>query len=125
MERLGQFLVQRLELVREIPHMLRLAPTARLAEAAGERCAERVEQIVERSANFVRRCLEEAQNRGQVTQDTPISLLVWMVIGVIRAAASGHLRGASAGLDLSVTAPMQVREELERFLRSTAKETTQ
>ena len=125
LERLGRFLVSRLELVRESPDLLRLAFNDRLAEAAGEEGAQRVERLVGRSVTFVHQCLEEAQSRGHVTREAPLLLLVWMVIGVIRGAATGGPHRVAGEPALSSAPPRQVWKALQRFLRSTAKETTQ
>jgi len=120
LERLGSFVVMRLALVRKRPEILRLAFNDRLAEAAGREGAARVGCLVEKSMTFVRRCLAEAQERGEITQDTPLALLVWMVIGVVRGAAGNDLRRAARERDLSRATPQQVWESLERFLRSTS-----
>ena len=125
LERLGLFFVNRLTLARENPEFLRLAFNDRLAEAAGEAGAQRVAQLVERSVAFVHKCLAEAQERGEVTRDTPPILLTWMVIGVIRGASTPgphHVPGTEAP---STRSPKQLWEELENFLRSTTKETNQ
>lgn len=125
LERLKSFFVNRLTLARENPDFLRLAFSDRLAEAAGEDGARRVAQLVRRSVAFVYKCLAEAQERGEVTRDTPPILLTWMVIGVIRGASTRgpfHLPGTDSP---SSTSPRKLWKELERFLRSTSKETTQ
>lgn len=122
LERLGSFIVMRLTLVRERPEILRLALSDRLAEAAGQEGAERVARIVERSLTFVRRCLAEAQERGEITRDAPLALLVWMVVGVVRGASSNDIHNASRGGELSTATPQQVWASLERFLRGTSTE---
>jgi AcrR family transcriptional regulator len=122
LERLGSFVVMRLALVRNQPEILRLAFNDRLAEAAGQEGAARVGRIVERSLTFVRRCLAEAQERGEITRDAPLALLVWVVTGVIRGAASSDIHRAPQGTDLLGATPEQVWTSLERFLRSTSKE---
>jgi AcrR family transcriptional regulator len=119
LDRLGLFLVARLSLVQKQPELLRLAFNDRLAEAAGEKGAQRIERLVKRSVAFVRQCLKEAQGRGLVTQEAPSLLLVWMVIGVIRGAATGGLLNAAGEETLSSASPEQVWRELESFLRST------
>ncbi|MEE9394637.1 MAG: TetR/AcrR family transcriptional regulator [Planctomycetota bacterium] len=122
LERLGLFLVKRLTLVRQNPEILRLAFNDRLTEAAGERGAARIEQLVGRSVTLIHGCLSQAQGRGLVSSDVPVMLLVWMVIGVIRGAAttgSHRVRGEKA---LSNASPKKVWTTLEGFLRGTAKE---
>lgn len=115
LERLGAFFVQRLTLVRKNPELLRLAFNDRLAEAAGEGGAARVERTVERSVAFVHDALRDAQSDGLVTRDVPTMLLVWMVIGVVRGAAT------APGKTMSRASPRRLWTVLERFLRSTAR----
>ena len=122
LERLGSFVEMRLTLVRKQPEILRLAFNDRLAEAAGEEGAARVGRLVERSLALVRRCLLGAQERGEITRDAPLALLVWVVTGVIRGAAHSDLHRAPQGVDLSEATPQQVWTSLEQFLRSTSKE---
>ena len=125
LERLRLFFVNRLTLARENPDFLRLAFNDRLAEAAGEVGAKRVAQLVERSVAFVHKCLAEAQERAEITRDTPSILLTWMVIGVIRGASTRgpfHVPGTK---DPSSTSPKKLWKELESLLRSTTPETTE
>ncbi|MBC8328352.1 MAG: TetR/AcrR family transcriptional regulator [Planctomycetes bacterium] len=116
LDRLGAFLVNRLKLVRQKPELMMLVFSGRLAEAGGEAGAVRVGKIVARSVHFLRDCLAEAQRRGEVSQDTPVMLLVWMVIGVIRGASGGG-HGTPVDTGLGSEQPETVRRELERFLR--------
>ena len=125
--RLGAFLVNRLTLVRKHPELLRLAFNDRLAEAAGQQGADRVAQIVGRSMAFVHECLAEAQSKGEITSKTPVMLLVWMTIGVIRGASSNHpnhrLESHIPGSkNLATAPPKEVWATLENFLRNSAKE---
>lgn len=120
LERLGSFLQNRLALVRKNPELLRLAFNDRLAEAAGDDGAARVERLVERSVTLVHECLAEAQGRGQITRETPVMLLVWMVIGVVRGASTTGTHYVMARTALSAASPKKVWAILERFLRGTA-----
>lgn len=122
LERLGSFLVKRLTLVRKNPEVLRLAFNDRLAEAAGDEGAARVERLVGRSVSFVHTCLDEAQSKGQITRDTPVMFLVWMVIGVVRGASTTGPTKVSGRKALSTASPKKVWTTLERFLRNTAAE---
>lgn len=117
LERLGAFLVNRLVLVRQHPELLRLAFNDRLAEAAGDEGSERVEQLVEGSMSFVGRCLEEARGRGELTSDAPLTLQVWMVIGVLRGAADGKRFRTPGEPALSSQSPEDVWSALEGALR--------
>ncbi|MBW1684344.1 MAG: hypothetical protein JRS35_04705 [Deltaproteobacteria bacterium] len=84
--------------------------------------SERVGRMVERSVTFVRRCLAGAQERGEITRNAPLALLVWMVIGVIRGAAGNDIHRVPEASDLSSATPEQVWASLDRFLRSTSEE---
>lgn len=86
--RLGAFFVRRLHKARAHPEMLRLAFNDRLAEIAGPQGSARVQRIVGSSVGFVRACLEQAQRSHLVAADVPIDVLVWMLIGGLRGAAT-------------------------------------
>lgn len=122
LERLGAFLMKRVARVRKHPEILRLAFSDRLAEAAGEAGAARVEQLVARSVVFVQDCLAAAQRKGLITRDTPVMLLTWMVIGVVRGVSvpgATQIRGAKS---LSTASPRKIWMDLERCLRQTGPE---
>ncbi len=124
LDRLGSFLVKRLTLLREKPELLRLAFNDRLAEAAGDDGAARVERLVGRSVTFVHDCLVDAQDKGHITRDTPVMLLVWMVIGVVRGASTTGIHRVPGRKALATAPPKEVWSTLETFLRSTAAEQT-
>jgi AcrR family transcriptional regulator len=119
LENLGTFVVRRLKLMRKNPELLRLAFNDRLAEAGGEAGAARVARMVRRSVEFVEDCLGEAQARGLVSEEVPVTLLVWMVIGVVRGAAEQVSAGARKTRPLVGKSPQQIWKVTERFLRST------
>lgn len=111
---LGGFFVRRLEKARAHPLILRLAFNDRLAEIAGPEQAARVSQVVGRSVGFVRGCVEQAQRRSLVADDVPAQVLVWMVIGCLRGAATAP-RGPGA-----TPSPEDVWGDVEALLRRTA-----
>lgn len=86
--KLGAFFVRRVDKARAHPEILALAFNDRLAEIAGPEGSVRVRRMVGRSVGFVRACLEDAQRRRIVAADAPIEVLVWMVIGALRGAAT-------------------------------------
>lgn len=88
LERLGAFFVRRVDKARAHPEILVLAFNDRLAEIAGPQGSARVQRIVGSSVGFVRACLEQAQRSHLVAADVPIDVLVWMVIGGLRGAAT-------------------------------------
>lgn len=124
LDRLGAFVVKRLVLLRKQPELLRLAFNDRLAEAAGAQGAARVERLIKRSVTLVHDCLAEAQDKGQVTRDTPVMFLVWMVIGVIRGASTPVTHRVPGRKALAATSPKLIWATLDHFLRSTAEEQT-
>jgi len=124
LDRLGSFVVKRLTVVRANPELLRLAFNDRLAEAAGEEGAARVEQLVGRSVTFIHDCLADAQSMGQVTREVRVMMLAWMVIGVVRGASSAGRHSAPGKKGLADTTPENLWTTLEHFLRSTGKEQT-
>ena len=66
--------------------------------------------------------IADAQKRGEITSDTSLTLLVWMVVGVIRGASTVQLQRITEAEDLLSATPEQVWASLERFLRTTSKE---
>lgn len=88
LERLGAFFVRRVAKARAHPEILGLAFNDRLAEIAGADGAARVHRMIGRSVGFVRACLEEAQRTRLVAGDVPVEVLVWMVVGCLRGAAT-------------------------------------
>lgn len=92
MQQLRQFFLHRANLVTKHPHVMLLAFDNRLSEIAGDKSAQQVRRMVERSVGFVRRCLEATQRDGIVRTDVSAEVLIWIVIGVLRGAC-----GASAG----------------------------
>jgi len=117
LQRLGTFVVQRLTLVRQRPEFLRLAFNDRLADAAGPDGATRIESIIGRSVHFIRECMTEAQERGDVDQDVSVMILVWMVIGVIRGASMPTSNPATPTGVLPTTSPEDIWADFERYLR--------
>lgn len=105
--RLRTFFLARVARVRAHPEILGLAFSNRLEVVAGDRGAERVRAIMARSVAFVRRCLREAQKHGHVRDTASPEVLAWMVLGVLRAAATGRTGRAS---------PERVWSELEATL---------
>ena len=116
LDRLGAFVVRRLALVREHPEILRLAFNDRLAEAAGERGAQRVQGLIERSVTFVGRCLADARDRDQLSVVAPLTLLVWMVIGVLRGAAHEGVIRLADEPPLSSLSPDEIWNSLREAL---------
>ena len=117
LEQLRIFFRQRLGLMRDYPAILALAFSDRLAEAAGEEGAERMQMIILRSFAFVRQCLSDAQKAGLVADDLRPEVLVWTVTGVMRGVAVAWLRGLIDPEELSA-------EEAWRSLEALLKRST-
>ncbi len=86
--KLGAFFVRRVDKARAHPEILALAFNDRLAEIAGPEGSARVQRMVGRSVGFVRACLEDARRRRLLAADSPLEILVWMVVGCLRGAAT-------------------------------------
>ena len=115
MERLRVFFVGRLKLVQRMPSVFLSAFSDRLEEAAGSD-AGLVRSIIERSQAFVRQCLTEAQERGQVDASLSVDALTLVVIGSLQAAAITHRRSSGKGH----IEPALVWRTMEALLVSTA-----
>ncbi len=90
LDRLRLFFLERVSRVRSHPEILGLAFNSRLEVAAGENGAARVRRIMARSVAFIRRCIREAQRDGTIRDTATPEVLGWMVLGVLRATATGR-----------------------------------
>lgn len=115
LDRLRLFFVGRLTLVQSMPSVFLAAFSDRLEEAAGDEAGV-VRSIIERSQTFVRECLAEAQERGQVPSSLDVDVLTLMVVGTLQAAAFRHRRsGGKSHLD-----PQRTWQVIETMLKSQA-----
>lgn len=89
-ESLRTFFVRRLALVQARPEVIRLAFNQHLLVVTGEtEHADRVREVVARSVEFIRTCLEAAQAEGVISNAVPAAAQVWVVTGMLRGAALG------------------------------------
>lgn len=115
LERLRDFFFRRISIVRAHPEIVQLAFNDRLVEAAGERGAARVGAAIQRSVNFIKECILQAQEQGVITSAVPTAALVWVVMGMLRGAALGErLHGEAAGI--SPHGPAEVWEWIALLL---------
>ncbi len=113
LDRLRLFFVGRLTLVQRMPSVFLAAFSDRLEEAAGEEAGV-VRSIIERSQLFVRQCLVEAQERGQVDPSLAVDILTLVVVGTLQAAAFSHRRSG----DKSHIDPVATWQVIETMLTS-------
>lgn len=111
--RLGVFFTRRVAKARAHPEILGLAFNDRLAEIAGPEGTARVHRMIGRSVGFVRSCLDEAQRKRLVAADVPVEVLVWMVVGCLRGAATATAKQR-------IPSPEATWAELETLLRRTS-----
>ncbi len=71
---------------------------------------------------FIQGQLVEAQGCGLVSARFPVTLLVWMVIGVVRGAAGQMPGGTRESKQLSSKSPLHIWKTLEQVLRATSEE---
>lgn len=109
LENLGLFFVARVKLVRSRPDILRVALGDRLVDAAGEVARS----LQERSKQQIREFLVAAQAEGLIASDVSPDVLIWTVVGALRACGTGEGSGESAD-------PERVWQDLERILRRSA-----
>lgn len=81
-ERLRQFLLARVRLIRERPGLFRILFSDQLSQAASERDVEAVEALKRRSFGFVRECLDEASRRGMLAEGVDPAVLFLVVRGM-------------------------------------------
>jgi AcrR family transcriptional regulator len=110
-ERLGAFFERRLTLIREHPGIARLVNSGELAQAAPPEGVARVAAMKRRSMGFVRGCLQEAFEAGELRAIRPDEAMA-VVAGSLY--ALGHMTfDAAHAPDLQ----RRVWRQLERFLR--------
>jgi AcrR family transcriptional regulator len=90
-ERLGRFFVSRTQSVQAQPEILGLALNDRLQEVVGDKSAERLRDVMQRSFAFVVTCLVQAQHEGALAAGCDPRVAAWMITGAMRGAARhGH-----------------------------------
>lgn len=110
LDRLGTFYCQRLSAIRRYPGVVRVIYSNELAQAAGDRGAERVAGFKRRSVEFVRGCLQEAHRKGLLTEAGRPKELTLIVLGSIMAVALSSESGPNLN-------PQELWKTLERMLR--------
>jgi AcrR family transcriptional regulator len=110
-ERLGAFFERRLTLIREHPGIARLVNSGELAQAAPPEGVARVAAMKRRSMGFVRGCLQEAFEAGELRGVQPDEAMA-VVVGTLYALGHMTFDGARPP-DLQ----RRVWRQLERFLR--------
>lgn len=121
LERLGTFLMKRLELVRKHPEIIRLAFNERLTESDEKESGIRVKKMVKNSADFIIQCLKESREEKKITPLLPINVMVWMIIGVLQGASQSVELGitifdSDSSKDTNLNTPLKVWEEIKKFL---------
>lgn len=120
LERLKVFFLERLELVRTRPEILRLAFGDRLEEAAGEAGVARVRRMVERTQAFIRECLQDAQAKKLIDHRLPVEPLVWMTTGMMQSAVLAAARLSRRPSARSASDGGHAWKTLEALLRRSA-----
>jgi AcrR family transcriptional regulator len=92
-ESLHEFFVRRLALVQARPEIIRLAFNQHMLTGAGEHeHAARVQDVVQRSIEFITACLEDAQSNNLISKHIPAAAQVWFVTGMLRGASLGSMQ---------------------------------
>ncbi len=118
LRRLRDFVLFRLQVLREHPEVRDILFNELLGRTSTEEWGQHISSILKRSLDFVKACLEEAQEKGIVASDVPTAMLVWIVTGVMKGASGGaphHLEKEG----MSRMTPKQVWTTLELLLRRT------
>lgn len=115
LERLGNFLMKRLELVRKHPEIIKLAFNERLTEGDEKESGIRVKKMVKNSVDFIIQCLQEAREEKKIMTLLPIKVIVWMIIGVLQGASQSVDLGIKDS-DSSLNTPLKVWQEIKKFL---------
>ena len=94
-ERLRDFFFSRLALVQANPELLELAFSQSLEQVVSNKGATRVRRVIADSIAYIKSCLKAAQRFGDLQDGANITVLTWMVHGVLQAAARQRLRSLS------------------------------
>lgn len=82
-EKLGKFLINRMEMVKKHPEIIKLVFNERLTEAEGEESKARVEKVVSDSVEFITDCLKQAKETKKMNLLLQPKIIVWMIIGIL------------------------------------------
>ncbi|MEK7434917.1 MAG: TetR/AcrR family transcriptional regulator [Cyanobacteriota bacterium] len=121
LERLGTFLMKRLELVKKHPEIIKLAFNERLTEGDEKESGIRVKKMVKNSVDFIIQCLQEAREEKKIMTLLPIKVIVWMIIGVLQGASQSFELGitvseSDSSKDNNLNTPLKVWQEIKKFL---------
>ena len=90
LKRLGLFFNQRTKLLKKAPMAIRLFFSEQLLQIAGEKGKEKIRNMKNRSVEFVKSCIEEANEKKLLKQGIDISHVILFFFGSIMAAVNLH-----------------------------------
>lgn len=82
-EKLGKFLINRMEMVKKYPEIIKLVFNERLTEAEGEESRARVQKVVSDSIDFITDCLKQAKEKKKMNLLLQPKIIVWMIVGIL------------------------------------------
>jgi AcrR family transcriptional regulator len=82
-EKLGKFLINRMEMVKKHPEIIKLVFNERLTEAEGEESRARVQKVVSDSIDFITDCLKQAKEKKKMNLLLQPKIIVWMIVGIL------------------------------------------
>lgn len=124
LEKLGKFLINRMEMVKKHPEIIKLVFNERLIEAEGEENKARVKKVVRDSVEFINVCLKEIRDAKKLNILLSPKIIVWMIIGVLHGFSQSNTGTSTNPFSNSISefneeiycAPLDLWQEIKKFL---------
>jgi len=117
-ERVGLFVLNRAQTIRNNPYVSRLLLSDNLSQACGSEYAERLEEFKRRTQRFIVSCLKEAAETGSLAADVTPEIATVVVTGAVHAVSHVNTRVLSQPHPEALA--KQVWMLIERALRATS-----
>jgi len=115
LERLGAFFRRRIQAIAEHADVSRLLLSDHMAHVGGEKSAARIDELKKRSQRFVRQCLRQAAEAGELSDGVSLEAASVIVLGSVLAVGHSATRASSKTAIRKLSA--EVWGAIERMLR--------
>jgi AcrR family transcriptional regulator len=95
LERLGMFFRRRIQAIAEHADVSRLLLSDHMAHVGGEKSAARIKELKQRSQKFVRQCLRQAAEAGEMSDHLSLEAASVIILGSVLAVGHSTTTGTS------------------------------